>query len=259
MNKFEKFFSIFYILYIVIYGFFFFNMMNNPENFNRIIPFHMFGMALGLAFLIIVVRDIFKRKFKNPNSKAIWATLLIAFAPSILIYLPKYAFKPRDVAVESGNDTKYIIGLVAIVILFFGFIAYSMFTIPNKIQNQPESLNTLAANGNNDKILNRLDKGEISINDLNGSGNWSPLHSAASNNKIKTVQFLIDRGVNINQPCECNGDTPLHSAAKNGYYGVVKLLVEADADQTILNDKNKTAYDLAFEAGYGDTANILNN
>ncbi len=69
MGKFEKIFVIFALTYILVYSFFFFNSMSNPDNFPKIIPFHIFGMILSLGFIAVVVRDIFKRNFKNVNSK----------------------------------------------------------------------------------------------------------------------------------------------------------------------------------------------
>lgn len=214
-------------------------------------------MVLSLCFIVVVVRDIFKRNFKNPNSKAIWAILVIMFWPSVFIYLPKYGFKSRDEIHEAENNKKYIIGFVVIVLAFFGYMGYSMFSAINSFQNQPQSLNSLAASGKNQEILTLFESASISPEELNGNGNWSPLHSAASNNRIKTVDLLISKGANVNQQCECNGDTPLHSAAKNGYFGIVKLLLEAGVNRSILNEKNKTAYDLALENGFSDTADIL--
>ncbi len=233
--------------------------MSHPDNFEKIIPFHFFGMILSLCFMVVVVRDIFKRTFKNPNSKAIWAISVIMFSPSVFIYLPKYAFKPRDVIQEPESNKKYIIGFVAVVVIFFGYMGYSMFSVINNFEKQPQSLNSLAASGKNQEILDLLNEGKVSQEELNGNGDWSPLHSAASNNRINTVRLLMKNGVNINQQCECNGNTPLHTAAQNGYFGIVKLLIEAGANRSIVNDKNKTAYDLAIDGGYTETAVFIEN
>jgi hypothetical protein len=257
MGKFEKIFVFLALTYILVYSFFFFNTMSNPDNFEKIIPFHILGMILSLGFIVVIVRDIFKRKFKNENAKAIWAILVIAFWPSVFIYLPKYAFKPRNVIPEPGNNAKYIVAFCAIVIIFFGYVAYSFFSAMQGFHHQAPTLNDLAASGKNEDIRALIEDGAIGDAELNGNGNWTPLHSAVSNNRISTVKLLIDQGANINQQCECNGDTPLHAAAQNGYYGIVKVLIEAGADKTILNNKNKTAYDLATEGGFTDTAELL--
>jgi hypothetical protein len=257
MGRIEKIFCFFALAYIIIYSFFFFSMMSSPDNFDRIVPFHIFGMILSLSFMIVVVRDVFKRQFKNPNSKAIWAILIIMFWPSVFIYLPKYAFKPRDEIQEVGNNKKYIIGFVVIVIVFFGYMGFSMFSAINNFENQPQTLNSLAASGKNQEIISRFNNGDIGPEELTGNGNWSPLHSATSNNRINTVRLLLEKGANVNQQCECNGDTPLHSAAKNGYFDIIKILIEAGADRSILNDKEKSAYDLATENGFSETADLL--
>ncbi len=257
MGRIEKIFCFFTLAYIIIYSFFFFNLMTHPENFDRIVPFHIFGMILSFGFIIIVVRDIFKRNFKNPNSKAIWAILVIMFWPSVFIYLPKYAFKSRDEIQDSGNNKKYIIGFVVIVLAFFGYMAYSMSSAINNFQEPHQTLNSLSASGKNQEIITRFNNGEISPEELNGKGNWAPIHSATSNNRINTVRLLLEKGANVNQQCNCNGDTPLHIAAKNGYFDITKLLIKSGANKLITNDKQKTAYELAIENGFSETAKVL--
>jgi hypothetical protein len=261
MGKFEKFFVIFSLLYIMIYSVFFFNAMSTPENFEKILPFHFFGMALSLGFIIIVIRDIVKRTFKNQNSKILWSLLVIMFWPSVFIYLPKYAFRSRDEIQEPGNNKKYIIGSIAIVVIFFGYMGYSMYSVihdfEKNFENQGNSLSSLASSGNNEKIITLLNNDTNYEIAIDGEGSWSPLHSASSNNHPSTVKLLIDRGASINKQSECNGNTPLHTAASNGYFEVVKVLVDSGADKTILNNENKTPKDLAEEGGYPATAEYL--
>ena len=52
--------------------------------------------AVGLTFLIIIFRDIYKRQFPNPNSKVTWTILILVFFPAVVVYLFKYGFKPRQ-------------------------------------------------------------------------------------------------------------------------------------------------------------------
>ena len=99
MSKWEKGLCIFALLYTLVYMpvFFAVGLSGRIEQyFLLIIPFHLFGMMINLAFLIIVIRDIYKREFPDPNSKVTWTVLILMFWPSVLVYLPKYGFKPRD-------------------------------------------------------------------------------------------------------------------------------------------------------------------
>lgn len=52
-------------------------------------------MILGIPVLIIVFRDLYKRDFPNPNTKATWAILMVMFAPSMIVYVCKYGIHPR--------------------------------------------------------------------------------------------------------------------------------------------------------------------
>ena len=93
MNRFEKAFVIFYFVYILAYIPCFFLLM--PRYWSVVMPFHFFGMAIGIPVLIIVLRDVYKRTFPNPNTKVTWTILVLLFWPSILVYLYKYGFHPR--------------------------------------------------------------------------------------------------------------------------------------------------------------------
>jgi hypothetical protein len=58
---------------------------------------HFIGMALNLAALVLTIRDLYKRPFRNPNDKLTWL-LLILFTGGIgwLVYLFRYAIRPRE-------------------------------------------------------------------------------------------------------------------------------------------------------------------
>lgn len=61
------------------------------------------------------------------------------------------------------------------------------------------------------------------------------LHSASQEGNTDTVELLISKGTNINQP-DMNGDTPLIVAIKNGKTVIVDLLISKGAD---INQPNK--------------------
>lgn len=94
MNKAEKAFSVFYFVYMLIYMSCFFLLM--PRHFEEIFPFHILLMVLGLVLIIIVIRDIYKRDFPNPNTKVTWTILIfVAAGIAIWFYLFMHGFKPR--------------------------------------------------------------------------------------------------------------------------------------------------------------------
>lgn len=169
-------------------------------------------MALGLVFIIIVIRDIYKRNFENPNSKTTWAILIILFWPSVFIYLPKYGFKPRNEIIRNGNKKKYIIGFVVIILCFFGFIAFSVFKVFHIPSN---NIQMLAVSGKNERILELLNDKPEFAEMIRENDNWSPVHGAAFNNHPETVKILANYGADLNLKT-CNGDTPLHGASEYG-------------------------------------------
>ncbi len=261
MGKFERSFVIFSLLYIMIYSLFFLNAISSPDTFQNIIPFHLFGMVLSLGLFIVVLRDIVKRSFKNPNSKVFWSILILMFWPAIFIYFPKYAFRPRDETEEPEGSKKLISAFITAAVLFFGYMGFSMYStiqnFENNFEHQSSSLSSLAAAGDNETIEKLLDSDTNLAISIDGEGSWSPLHSASHNNHPATVQLLLDYGADIDKQSNCNGNTPLHTAASMGHVEVVKVLLDAGADTTLVNDENKTAEDLASEGGYPVTAEYL--
>jgi hypothetical protein len=79
-----------------------------------VMPFHFFGMFLGIPLLFVVFRDIYKRDFPNPNTKVTWTILILLFWPSILVYLYKHGFRPRPV-IRQRLEASQIVGTPAIV------------------------------------------------------------------------------------------------------------------------------------------------
>jgi hypothetical protein len=102
----ERVIVVFCLVYLVVYMAFFFAVFTAETVFENplILPFHFFGMALSILMVILVVRDVYKRPFRDPNAKATWA-LLIVFGNiiTIPIYLWKYGFRPRG-ATQGGMD-----------------------------------------------------------------------------------------------------------------------------------------------------------
>jgi hypothetical protein len=77
---------------------------------------------------------------------------------------------------------------------------------------------------------------------------WSPLHYAASGPEPELVQFLLDRGAEIDATSP-NGSTPLMMAAQYGAEDSVTLLLERGADPKRRNQLDLSAADFARKAG----------
>ena len=98
MGRAEKSLVIFFWCYFAVYFCCVLSLLLADE-FSRlvyyILPFHLFGMALGFAMIFILCRDLYKRKFATRSSKVIWAILWAICWPSIFVYLYKHGFRPR--------------------------------------------------------------------------------------------------------------------------------------------------------------------
>ena len=99
MNRWEKSFIVFYFTYMIVYVCVFIRIIGSgdtdPTTFRTILPFHLFGMAMGIPLYIIVIRDIYLRSFPNPDTKVTWTILVLMFWPAIIAYLYKHGFHPR--------------------------------------------------------------------------------------------------------------------------------------------------------------------
>ena len=76
---------------------------------------------------------------------------------------------------------------------------------------------------------------------------WPPLAYAAFNNHPQVVEYLIEKGANINARTE-TGATPLYLASRYGHTDVVKLLLKHRADPAIPDQHRETALDAAQKA-----------
>ena len=76
-----------------------------------------------------------------------------------------------------------------------------------------------------------IDRG-IDINIKEPKHGLSPLHFAASNGALDTAELLINNNANVNS-FDYNGSTPLHFAALNGYDNIIKLLIDSGSNVNI--------------------------
>ncbi|KAM3740447.1 hypothetical protein ACB098_08G099700 [Castanea mollissima] len=83
------------------------------------------------------------------------------------------------------------------------------------------------------------------------------LHMAAANGHLDVVEYLINRGVDLNAINE-EKNTPLHWACLNGHIEVVKKLILAGANVTELNSYERTPMDEAVSGGKMDVIDAIN-
>ncbi len=75
----------------------------------------------------------------------------------------------------------------------------------------------------------------------------TPLHLATRYERDEVAKALLDRGANLNVQDDF-GFTPLHYAARNCNYEIVKVLLELGADANIKDNKNKKPFRYATDS-----------
>ncbi|KID93405.1 ankyrin repeat protein, partial [Metarhizium majus ARSEF 297] len=99
-----------------------------------------------------------------------------------------------------------------------------------------------------------LDKGRPQVN-AQGIDGVAPLHLAAMNGNIETVQILIRAGAALDIQ-DASGTTALHWAAFKGHEAIVEYLYE-DSNKKLLDKNGRTALHLAAIAGKENVVPLL--
>ena len=71
----------------------------------------------------------------------------------------------------------------------------------------------------------------------------TPLHTACLNGRLPIVQYLIEKGADIEAKNQ-EKKTPLHYASWNGQTNVVKYLLSKGANKNAKNTSGTTPYDI---------------
>nr|XP_027237693.1 ankyrin repeat domain-containing protein 2-like isoform X3 [Penaeus vannamei] len=85
---------------------------------------------------------------------------------------------------------------------------------------------------------------------------WTALHFAARNGHLSVVQFLAENGGDLNAR-DCNEWTALHFAARNGHLSVVQFLAEKGGDLNARDRDDETALHFAARNGHLSVVQFL--
>ena len=117
------------------------------------------------------------------------------------------------------------------------------------------ALMVASAKGFSDTVRKLLDSGA----DINAADVylWTPLHRAAYENRMLTVEVLLGHeGIKVDFQDD-HGATPLHLAAVRGHQEVVEKLLEAGADPLLQDSNGRVAADYARGGGHESLATHL--
>ena len=80
MNIFEKFFSIFALVFLTTIGIAI-TVFPETRAVTVLIPLALLGVVVNAGLLFIVFKDILTRSFANPGSKMVWGLLIFSVFP----------------------------------------------------------------------------------------------------------------------------------------------------------------------------------
>ena len=94
MNRIEKGFSIFSLIFIVLITGLLYSVPS-MRNLTVLLPLAFVGVIINAGLLFVVFKDIFSRSFQSEGRKYFWILAILLFLPAVFIYLPIHGFKPR--------------------------------------------------------------------------------------------------------------------------------------------------------------------
>lgn len=115
-----------------------------------------------------------------------------------------------------------------------------------------DSLHTAVGCRNIEAVKMLLDQG-MNINAESNDYFREPALVTASRraNTEEVLKLLIEKGASLSEQ-DREGNTALHQASFHGFFESVSALLNAGADQSMLNNKGKTPLEYAKEGGQGD-------
>lgn len=100
--------------------------------------------------------------------------------------------------------------------------------------------------GNNIQCMEQLlgsSKRRLHVDEVKDNKGWTPLHYAAANGQLRTIQWLLEQGADIDAADSLHGNAPLHLAARHPE--IISALTSAGADIWLENKNEEDAIGLA--------------
>jgi ankyrin repeat protein len=95
-----------------------------------------------------------------------------------------------------------------------------------------------------------------SLNSVDNQGR-SALHNAVANNDLKSVDALLNAGIDVNIQDQKDGDSALHVACKLNLIDLVQRLIKAKPQLSVWNLAKMTAVECAAERGHEEIVAML--
>ena len=119
-------------------------------------------------------------------------------------------------------------------------------------QSLEEELWLAAEAGERFKLMELVDKMRVNVNSVNRAADgWTALHYAVNEGKLKCVEFLLQRGANVNQRSG-QARTPLHIACSRQNKCLTKILLQNGAQPNLQDEQGNTALHLIAQSNNRD-------
>ncbi|XP_057788976.1 uncharacterized protein LOC131005882 isoform X2 [Salvia miltiorrhiza] len=132
--------------------------------------------------------------------------------------------------------------------VFVGRVGNTNFPTPAITSKSPTNIHACVESGSLTGLKKLLAQNPSSLNERSNVLRQTPLHIAASQNKVDVMKYLLEWSGAVKVELEANnvyGETPLHEAIKNGCNGAVRMLLQHGANVEARTNKSKTPLHLA--------------
>lgn len=153
----------------------------------------------------------------------------------------------------------YIVAFIRIHFLILSILLWGLVSAAETVQdvNEIASFHAAVESGDYEKVQS-LSENMDNLDDR-GKGATTPLMKASMNGYLNIVQFLVEKGADVNAKDSINEYTPLHFAATHGHLSVVNYLLEKGANPLSSNKSGELVIDVARNNGHNEVADAITN